>query len=59
MQQRRGVSINGVIEDLAIRELTEFDPEMRFQTRAARGDTGMALRLWNRLDREEAGDGPR
>lgn len=54
LAQSRGVSVNKVIEDLATRELTEFDLETRFRTRAARGDPEGALRLLDRLDRDEA-----
>lgn len=58
LARTRGVSINKVIEDLTTRELTEFDLETRFQTRAARGDPDKALQLLDRLDREDTGDGP-
>lgn len=53
LARARGVSVNKVIEELTTRALTEFDLETRFQMRAARGDTDIALRLLDRLDHED------
>jgi predicted transcriptional regulator len=57
LARARGVSLNKVVEDLAIRALTEHDLEARFRARAARGDRAAALALLDRLDAAETGQG--
>jgi predicted DNA-binding protein len=46
----RGVSMNKLIEELATRAVAEFDTEVRFRARAARGDAEAGLALLDRLD---------
>lgn len=47
----RGVSMNKLIEELATRAVAEFDTEVRFRARAARGDPAVGLALLDKLDR--------
>lgn len=54
MAARRGLSLNKLMEELAVRALAEHDTEMRFLMRAARGDTGRGLKLLEELDRRHA-----
>lgn len=49
----RGVSVNKLFEEFAIRALTEHDVEMRFRARAARGSAAAGLALLDRLDAAE------
>ena len=42
------------MEELSTRALAEHDTEMRFRIRAARGDTGHGLKLFDELDRRHA-----
>ena len=51
LAQRRGVSLNKLIEELSTRALAEADTEARFMVRAARGNVDTALALLDRLDR--------
>ena len=51
LAQRRGVSLNKLIEELSTRALAEADTEARFLVRAARGNADAALALLDRLDR--------
>jgi predicted transcriptional regulator len=46
----RGVSLNKLMEELATRAVAEFDTELRFRARAARGDAAAGLDVLNRLD---------
>ena len=46
----RGISVNELIEEFTTRALAEFDTEMRFRVRAARGDAKAGLALLDRLD---------
>ena len=50
MAARRGVSLNKLMQELAVRALTEHDTEMRFRIRAARGDVRKGLKLLDKLD---------
>ncbi len=59
MAARRGLSLNKLMEELAVRALAEHDTEMRFRMRAARGDSGRGLKLLNELDRRHAEAGNR
>ena len=54
MAARRGVSLNKLMEELAVRALTEHDTEMRFRMRAARGDAAHGLKLLDELDYQHA-----
>jgi predicted transcriptional regulator len=47
---RRGVSMNKLIEELATRAIAEFDVEVRYRARAARGDAAIGLQLLDKLD---------
>ena len=51
MAARRGVSLNKLMQELAVRALAEHDTEMRFRARAARGDAARGLELLDKLDR--------
>ena len=53
----RGVSMNKLIEELATRAVAEFDTEIRFRARAARGDAATGLVLLDKLEKafEEKG----
>lgn len=46
----RGVSMNRLMEELATRAVAEFDAEVRFRARAARGDAEAGLALLDKLD---------
>ena len=50
MADRRGVSLNKLMQELSVRALTEHDTEMRFRIRAARGDVRKGLKLLDKLD---------
>lgn len=58
MAKRRGVSLNRLMEELSVRALAEYDSEMCFRMRAARGDKGHGMKLLDELDRHHA-HGPR
>lgn len=47
------VSVNKLMDELATVALANFDARVRYQTRAARGDTARALMLLDRLDSAE------
>ena len=51
MAARRGVSLNKLMQELAVRALAEHDTEMRFRARAARGDAARGLEVLDELDR--------
>jgi predicted transcriptional regulator len=46
----RGVSMNKLVDELATRAVAEFDTEVRFRARAARGDAAAGLALLDKLD---------
>ena len=48
---RRGVSLNKLMEEFAIRILTETDAETRFRLRAARGNVAEGLAVLDKLDK--------
>ena len=54
MAKQRGVTVNKLMEELALRALTEHDTEMRFRVRAARGRADMGLAVLNVLDRNHS-----
>ena len=58
MAARRGVSVNKLMQELAVRALAEHDTEMRFRARAARGDAARGVGVLDALDRRhgQAGD---
>jgi predicted transcriptional regulator len=51
---RRGVSLNKLMEEFAIRILTETDAETRFRLRAARGNVAAGLAVLDKLDKHFA-----
>ena len=48
---RRGISLNKLMEEFAIRILTETDAETRFRLRAARGNVAEGLAVLDKLDK--------
>lgn len=57
LAERREISVNKLIDELATVALAEFDTETRFRTRAALGSPEEALRLLEDLDRRETRTG--
>lgn len=57
LAERREISVNKLIDELATVALAEFDAETRFRTRAALGSPEEALRLLEDLDRRETRTG--
>lgn len=51
LAQRRGVSINRLIDELATIAIAQYDAEMRFRSLAARGSLKAGLALLDKLDR--------
>jgi predicted transcriptional regulator len=52
LAEHRGISLNKLFEEFATRAVTEFDTELRFRMRAARGDAATGLALLDKLDKE-------
>jgi predicted transcriptional regulator len=52
LAEHRGISLNKLFEEFATRAVTEFDTELRFRMRAARGDAATGLVLLDKLDKE-------
>ncbi len=52
LAEHRGISLNKLFEEFATRAVTEFDTELRFRVRAARGETAKGLCLLDKLDRQ-------
>ena len=50
LAESRHVSLNKLFEEMSVTALTEFDAEVRFHTRAARGDRQKALDILDHLD---------
>jgi len=46
----RGISLNKLFEEFSTRAIAEFDVELRFRTRAARGDAERGLAVMDKLD---------
>jgi predicted transcriptional regulator len=51
LAKARGVSVDRLIDELAIVALTEYDAETRFRAMAARGSKQTGLALLDKLDR--------
>ena len=51
LAERQGVSLNKLVDEWASMAPAQFDAEIRFETRAARGDAKRGLALLNKLDR--------
>jgi predicted transcriptional regulator len=52
LAERRKISMNKLIDELATVALVEFDAETRFRAKAALGSREEGLALLDRLDRE-------
>lgn len=50
LAQNQGVSLNKLVEEWAAVALAQFDAEVSFQTRAARGRAKRGLALLDKLD---------
>ena len=46
----RGISLNKLFEEFSTRAIAEFDVELRFRARAARGDAERGLAVMDKLD---------
>lgn len=53
----RGVSLNKLFEEFSARAVAEFDVELRFRARAARGDPERGLAVLDKIDAAFAGKG--
>ncbi len=51
----RGVSLNKLFEEFSTRAVAEFDVELRFRARAARGDPERGLAVLDKIDAAFAG----
>ncbi len=51
----RGVSLNKLFEEFSARAVAEFDVELRFRARAARGDPERGLAVLDKIDAAFAG----
>jgi len=54
LARSRGLSLNGLVEEMSAQALAAWDTENHFRTLAATGDVARALAVLDRLD---AGDG--
>lgn len=52
LAEHRGISLNKLFEEFAARAVAEFDTELHFRMRAARGDAATGLALLDKLDKE-------
>ena len=57
LARHRGVSMNKLFEEFGTRAVAEFDVEMRFRTRAARGDIEEGLAILDVLDEAHGSGG--
>ena len=53
----RGISLNKLFEEFSTRVIAEFDVELRYRARAARGDPERGLELLDKIDAAFAGKG--
>jgi HicB family len=51
----RGISLNKLFEEFSARAVAEFDVELRFRARAARGDPEQGLAVLDKIDAAFAG----
>jgi predicted transcriptional regulator len=51
LAQQRHISINKLMEEISTVVLAEFDAEMRFRARAAKGSTKEGIKVLNQLDK--------
>ncbi|UEM20560.1 ribbon-helix-helix domain-containing protein [Skermanella mucosa] len=54
LARSRGLSVNGLIEEMSVQALAAWDAERRFGSMAAKGDIAQALSILERLDRQSA-----
>lgn len=52
LAERRKISMNKLMDELSTIALVDFDAEMRFRARAARGSRDKGLELLDLLDRK-------
>jgi predicted transcriptional regulator len=52
LAEHRGISLNKLFEEFATRAVAEFDTELRFSVRGARGETAKGLALLDKLDQQ-------
>lgn len=55
LAEHRGISLNRLFEEFAARAAAEFDTELRYRVRAARGDAATGLALLGKMD-DASGD---
>lgn len=55
LANRRKISLNKLIDELATVALTEHDARVRFEARSLKGDSSKALELLRELDQRESG----
>jgi len=55
LAEHRGISLNKLFEEFATRAVTEFDTDLRYRVRAARGDAATGLALLGKLDDASGG----
>ena len=53
LARANSISINKLMDELATGALANYDARVRFETRAARGDSKRALELLDKLDRAD------
>lgn len=51
LAQSKGISLNKLFEYFSIKALADFEAELRFQARAARGDVAKGLDILDRLEK--------
>ncbi len=51
LAKQRHISINKLMEEISTIVLAEFDAEMRFRARAAKGSSKEGLKLLNQIDK--------
>jgi hypothetical protein len=51
LARQRGLSLNRLIDELSTIALVEYDTELRFRARAARGSPKAGLRILDKLER--------
>ncbi|WP_089945558.1 toxin-antitoxin system HicB family antitoxin [Candidatus Entotheonella palauensis] len=55
LAEYRQISMNKLMEELSTVALAQFDAELRFRTRAARGSAETGLQLLDQLDADSDG----
>lgn len=52
LAKSRGISVNKLVEEMSTQALSAFDAETRFRAMAIQGNPEKALKILDRLDRE-------